>query len=159
MCSYSVWGYTRTMNDTSYKPRNMANDSSLKKTKKIQRYIAMAKNKAKQSTYGKIKHGAVLVKGGSVISSSFNKDKFSAFGNRFRRPENGPATHHAELGCIFGVDKSKTSGATLYVVRINKHDEFRLSKPCPMCHEILKFCGIRKVVYTANEKDLRCYKI
>ena len=147
------------MKGDTYKPRNITSDSSATKTKKIGRYLELAKNMARQSTYGKIKHGAVLVKGGSIISTSCNKDSFSSFGNRFRKHDCGHATHHAELGCVLGIDRSKTNGATVYVVRINREGEFRLSKPCPMCHEVLKFCGIRKVVYTVDEEEIACYKL
>ena len=128
-------------------------------SKKTMRYIRLAANAAEQSVYGKIRHGAVLVKGGSVINTSCNKSNFNSFGNRFRHHDCGHATHHAELGCILGVDKSKTMGATIYVARINKKGQLRLSKPCPMCHEVLKFCGIKKVVYTTSDNKIASYKI
>ena len=114
---------------------------------------------AGQSTYGKIKHGALLIKGGSVINASFNKDSYSSFGNRFRHQNCGRATHHAEIGCVLGIDRSKTEGATIYVVRINRSGDFRLSKPCSMCHEVLKYCGIKKVVYTVDENKIASYKL
>ena len=142
-----------------FKLRNQLPALLMEPSLKVNSFLKTAKNMARQSSYGKIRHGAVLVKGGSIISASFNKDKFSAFGNRFRKQGCGPATHHAELGCVLGIDKSKTSGSTVYVVRINKKGEYRLSKPCPMCHEILKFCGVRKVVYTKNENEIESYKL
>jgi len=145
--------------DEPFKRRNSITGTPVEVSKRQQRYIQLAKNLAHQSSYGKIKHGAVLVKGGSVISSAFNKDKFSSFGHRFRKHGCGHATHHAEIGCILGIDRSKTSGATVYVVRINRKGEYRLSKPCPMCHEVLKYCGVKKVVYTTNEKEVRSYKL
>jgi len=145
--------------DKPFKHRNYTVDSPINLSNRQKRYVQQAKSMATQSSYGKIRHGAVLVKGGSILSASFNKDKFSSFGNRFRKQGLGPATHHAEIGCILGVDKSKTTGATVYVVRVNRHGEYRLSKPCPMCHKILKFCGVKKVVYTAGDDELRCYKI
>ncbi len=142
-----------------FKLRNHLPASTVEPSLKINSFLKAAKDMALQSSYGKIRHGAVLVKGGSIISASFNKDKFSAFGNRFRMQGYGPATHHAELGCILGVDKSKTSGSTVYVVRINRKGEYRLSKPCPMCHKILKYCGVKKVVYTKNENEIESYKL
>jgi len=142
-----------------FKRRNHLPGYTVEPSLKTNSFLKTAKSMAVQSSYGKIRHGAVLVKGGSIISASFNKDKFSAFGNRFRKQGLGPATHHAELGCVLGVDRSKTVGSTVYVVRINKKGEYRLSKPCLMCHEILKFCGIKKVVYTKNENEIECYKL
>ena len=148
-----------TEDDKPFKHRNYTADTPISLSNRQKRYVELAKNMANQSSYGKIRHGAVLVKGGSVLSASFNKDKFNSFGNRFRKQGLGPATHHAEIGCILGLDRSKTAGSTVYVVRVNNHGQYRLSKPCPMCHEVLKFCGVRKVVYTAGDNELRCYKI
>ena len=128
-------------------------------SKKIQRYLDLARRMAFQSEYGKLRHGAVLVKGGSVINASCNKSNYNSFANRFRPHDRGPATHHAEIGCILGVDKSISDGATVYVVRINKQGQFKLSKPCEMCHNILKFCGIKKVVYTRDENEIDSYKL
>lgn len=128
-------------------------------SRKTQRYLDLAKRMALQSDYGKIRHGAVLVKGGSVINASFNKPNYSSFASRFREATRGPATHHAEVGCILGIDKTITEGTTVYVVRINKHGDFKLSKPCEMCHNILKFCGVKKVIYTCNENEIESYKL
>lgn len=147
------------MNIGTYKPRNFVAETPATKTKKVERYLELAKNMANQSTYGKIKHGAVLVKGGSIINAAYNKDSFSSFGSRFRKHDCGHATHHAELGCVLGIDRAKTAGATVYVVRINNEGKYRLSKPCSMCHEVLKFCGIKKVVYTVNEEEIASYKL
>lgn len=128
-------------------------------SKKTQRYLDLAKRMAFQSEYGKIRHGAVLVKGGSVLNASFNKSNYNAFADRFRKSSRGPATHHAEIGCILGIDKTMSEGATVYVVRINKQGQFKLSKPCEMCHDILKFCGVKKVVYTCDENEIDSYKL
>jgi len=128
-------------------------------SRRKKRYIELCKRVAENSESSDYRHGAVLVKGSTVLNVANNKNVHARFGKRFRKRDCGHATHHAELGCILGLDKSKTSGATVYVVRVNKQGVYRLSKPCPMCHEILKFCGVRKVVYTAGDDELRCYKI
>lgn len=145
--------------DKPFKNRNNIKGQKVKVSKKKQRYLKMAQDIASSSNYGKLRHGAVLVKGGSVINSAFNKDKFSAFGARFRSDDCGPATHHAELSCVHGLDRSKTSGANIFVVRINRAGELRLSKPCPMCHDILKFAGVKKVYYSTNNGTIEMYKL
>ncbi len=127
--------------------------------KRRQRYLELAKNVASQGTYGKYLHGAVLVQGGSVLNTSPNKDRFCSFGSKFRERSCGHATLHAELGCVLGLDRRITSGATLYVVRINREGQFRMSKPCSMCHEALTHCGVKKVVYTTNEKEVATIKL
>lgn len=52
-----------------------------------------------------------------------------------------------------------TEGATVYVARVDKAGEYKLSKPCPMCHEALKHVGVKKVVYTINNKIAGSYKL
>lgn len=132
----------------------------MKVSKKVGGYLNLAKRVAVQSEHDHFKHGAVLVKGGSVINASCNKDKFSRFGNRFRNTKVcGHATHHAELGCILGLDKNLTQGTTMYVVRMNRAGDLRLSKPCPMCEDILKFCGVKKVVYTTGDSTIKKIKL
>ena len=145
--------------DKPFKNRSNIEGEQVKVSKRMRRYLELAQNMAANSNYGKIKHGAVLVKGGSVISASFNKDKFSAFGDRFRQQGCGHATHHAELGCVLGIGKAKTSGASIFVVRVNRQGKLRLSKPCPMCHDVLKFTGVKKVYYSTNDGSIEMYKL
>ena len=106
---------------------------------------------ADQSAYPSFKHGAVLVKGSAVVNASCNKAGFNSFGARFRKKEYGTATLHAELGAILNVERSKTEGATIYVVRVNRRGEERLSKPCDMCRSALEHCGVKKVIYSTNK--------
>lgn len=126
---------------------------------KTARFMALAKNVAAQSTYGDYRHGAVLVRGGSVINTSPNKDSHCAFAKRFRRRDFGHATVHAEVGAILGLDRSTTEGTTLYVARIGKAGDFRMSKPCDMCEAILKHCGVKKVIFTIDNKEVGRYKL
>ena len=84
------------------------------------KFIQLARRVALQGSYGGYKHGAVLVKGGSIINVSHNKDKFCSFGSRFRKRDEGTATLHAELGCILNLDRSIRNGTTIYFVRDNK---------------------------------------
>ena len=142
-----------------YKNHTDIEGKLVKKTSRIERYFDLARNVAFNSPYGKIRHGAVLVKGGSVKNVSFNKDNYSYFGNRFRVKDTGPATVHAELGCILGLARSVTSGTDLYVCRVNKEGEFKYSKPCSMCHEALKHVGVKRVYYTTNDNTIEMYKL
>ena len=52
------------------------------------------------------------------------------------------------------MDRSTTTGATVYVARINKEGKARNSKPCPMCQSAMEHVGIRRVVYTDAEGDV-----
>ena len=144
---------------TKFKNHTDVVGTPVKKTSRIERYFDLTKNLAFNSQYGKIRHGAVLIKGGSVKNVSFNKDKHSSFGDRFRDKNRGHATVHAELGCILGLSRNVTSGSDLYVCRINKNGEFRYSKPCSMCHDALKHVGVKRVYYTTNDNTIEMYKL
>ena len=126
---------------------------------KIDRFMGLAARMAHQSSFPDYRHGAVLVKGNKVRSVSFNKDNYCSFGHRFRRNQEGHATLHAELGAILGLGRDITEGATIYVARVGKLNDYRLSKPCEMCHETMKYVGIKRVVYTINNKTAGSYKL
>ena len=66
---------------------------------------------------------------------------------------------HAELGAILGLDRSITEGATVFVARVGKEGDFKMSKPCSMCHAAMKHVGIKKVVYTIDDKIVGSYKL
>jgi deoxycytidylate deaminase len=120
-------------------------------SKKTKKYLELASRAAIQSNYPHFKHGAVLVKSASVISVAFNKKGYTSFGAKFRSVNRYHATLHAELASVLNVERRSTEGATVYVVRINKAGQFRLSKPCLMCEAALRYCGVKKVVYSTAE--------
>ncbi len=128
-------------------------------TGRNKRYIEYARRIAEKSQSPDYRHGALLVKGGQVINSSYNKNSYKGWATRFRDRFSGHATHHAELGCILGVDRANIKGSTIYVARIGKKGDLRMSKPCPMCTEILKNMGVRKVVYSISEGQIDCEKL
>lgn len=91
------------------------------------------------------RHGAVIVKGGRIISTGINKFR--------NNPENIPTEFiktscsvHAEVDAIRKVNDLK--GATIYVARVNKEGIGVLSRPCDNCFAEIRKAGIRKVVHT-----------
>ena len=138
-------------------------ESDPRKIKKLsksrKRYFDLAKRAAMESTYGKLRHGAVVVKGGSVVSFGFNKSNHCQFGQRFRHMDKGPATQHAEISAILGLPRSATQGADVYVVRINNDCDWRMSKPCPMCEQALRFVGVKRVFYTTGDKHYDYHRV
>ena len=69
-----------------FKGRTDVVGKKVERSKKIDRCFSLARNMAYNSPYGKIRHGALLIKGGSVLNASFNKENYSSFGRRFRSP-------------------------------------------------------------------------
>lgn len=138
----------------------MENDPS-KLSKKKQRYIELAMRIAGQTEFREYKHGAVLVRGGTVLNTSCNKNKYKAWANRFRdsKKQRGHATVHAEIGAILGLDRSITEGSTVYVVRVGRDGCLRNSKPCPMCEAAMQFVGVKKVVYSNENGGIESMRI
>jgi len=132
----------------------------MKITARHKKYLTLAAKIANQNdTCVQHRHGAVLVKGGSVLSYSTNQNALKSWVARFRHRDKGHATKHAEVGCIHNIDRSKTSGSTLYVTRISNKGNFLLSKPCPMCKRALKNAGIKRVYYTIDEEEMGILKL
>jgi tRNA(Arg) A34 adenosine deaminase TadA len=116
------------------------------------RYFELAKLEALKSEFPDFKHGAILVKGGSIISKSCNKMNSCSFGARFKTYK-GRASLHAELGTILGVPKSKTLSSTIFVVRVSKTGLLANSRPCNMCQGAMQFVGIKKVFYSISDTE------
>lgn len=113
-------------------------------SKRDRRYLNLACRLAEQSTATK-RHGAVIVKGGRVISKAYNAYINKPF---FTSPEHmDRCSVHAEVAAIRKA-KGSLKGATIYVARLNARGEERFSAPCDDCTSILNDRGIRKVVYT-----------
>lgn len=116
------------------------------------RFFALAKNIACQSEFKTFKHGAVLVRGGSVINVAHNQCVHSKLAERFKK-HNGWATRHSEINVILGVNRKVTTGADVYVVRVNNTGELKNSRPCNMCIDTMKFVGIGRVFYSISDNE------
>ena len=95
------------------------------------------------------RHGAVLYKGGSVLSLGVNtvpNDHLST--GEFTGSPSTHAETQAIRACGPDVDLSNT---TLYVARVNKNGNSMFSKPCKTCQEAIDLAGIKKVIYTTAE--------
>lgn len=97
------------------------------------------------------RHGAVVVRGGSVLSIGVNKwrNDVALANDMMDDGRSADVSVHAEIDALSRV--SNPAGATIYVARINKSGEPRLSKPCNRCAKALREAGITKVVYTTHD--------
>jgi deoxycytidylate deaminase len=111
------------------------------------------------STYGNFRHGAVLVKGGAVQSLGYNNEKYCSKGAKYRPEDKGHATYHAEISAILGVPYHITKNSMIYVARVNKMGESRISKPCSMCQAVLASQGIKKAIYSIDDHRYGIMKI
>lgn len=118
----------------------------------------LARKEAEKSPFDVFRHGAVLARGGKVINSAFNECVHSRLSDRFKKHE-GIGTRHAELSVILGIDKKVTTGADVYVVRLNPSGNLKNSRPCDMCIGVLKFVGVRRVFYSIDNNEYGVMKL
>lgn len=104
--------------------------------------------KAAELSEERQRHGAVIYKGGSLISVGTNIVANDPF---FVGEETINPKHHAEAMAIRACSKdADLSNAVIYVARINKKGEPAMSKPCLTCQEAIKVAKIKRVVYTLS---------
>lgn len=116
-------------------------------SKREQAFLALARYLAAKSQ-SRQKHGAVVVRGGSIIGTGYNKDR----NHPLRVSPEHIKTHcsrHAELEAIRDA-KWNVKGAVLYVARVNNLGQDRNSKPCVLCENIIRETEIKKVIYTRS---------
>ena len=114
----------------------------------VARYFA-TKSKARNT------HGAVVVKGGRVLGTGWNRDRNSP---NIIDPERikHDCSYHAEEVAIREAGQN-LKGAVIYVARINKQGKDRDSKPCVKCSSLIEESGIKRVIYT-SEKEIHVSK-
>lgn len=102
-------------------------------------------------------HGSVIIKGGNVISCALNHPGKCGFSEHYAY--HGGMTIHSELNAIKKVRrKIDLTGAVCYNLRIDKHGEVRMSKPCPSCEKLLANYGFKRCVFTDDFGNLEAMK-
>ena len=96
------------------------------------------------------RHGAIVVKSGRIIASSYNKtnNNPAQFCQDLFNEYRGYISTHAEVAALKTVSPQQARGATVYVARIMRDGKPGLSKPCPECAKILDELGVKKVIHT-----------
>lgn len=94
---------------------------------------------------GNQRHGAVLVRGGSLLATGINRHTNSPkiMGPEFLKTK---CSVHAEIAALRQVRSAV--GAVIYVARINPAGMPVLSAPCPACAAALSEAGVRRVIHT-----------
>lgn len=115
----------------------------------------MARKAAFQSDHPDHKHGAVLVKGGKILSVACNMVEFSKHAG-LHRPytDYTSGSLHAEIAALRSKSKDVTRGAIMYVVRIGGkgNADLMLSAPCEMCQNAMRAAGIKRVIYSVDNE-------
>ena len=107
-----------------------------------------ARKEAGKSTFSRARVGAVIIKGGRLLSSGCNQTRYSRLSAR-----NMYKSIHAEEACIIKLLRKPNglqllAGATIYITRIKKDGSCGLAKPCKSCQALIDSVGIKKVIHT-----------
>lgn len=99
------------------------------------------------------RHGAIVVRAGSVLSTGLNKWRTDMHTSRvlFDEGRRLDVSVHAEIDALSRAKHTK--GATIYIARVNRKGEPRYSKPCKNCAKAIKAAGISKIIYTTHYPD------
>lgn len=115
-------------------------------------YLSVARYFAKKST-ARNTHGAVIVKGGRVLGTGWNKNRNHP---KVVSPEHikSDCSFHAEEVAIKDAGEDNVRGAIIYVARISKSGHDRNSKPCSKCELLIERSGIKRVVFTIEAGEI-----
>lgn len=103
--------------------------------------------------------GAVITKGGKIVSSATNSVRYASYPVRYAHHDDMHSTH-AEVAAIMKVRKKvDLDGAKLWVARLKRTGDVGLSKPCPMCQEVIARHGIHRVYYTIDDNTFATWKV
>ena len=112
--------------------------------------LRLATNRAKKSNFIRARVGAVIAKGGRVLSSGCNRIGYTKYIPNREFPE----SVHAEVQAILVLLKrrkfAELAGSTMFVSRVNSSNDTRLAAPCPDCQKLIRSVAIRKVIYTTD---------
>lgn len=115
----------------------------------------IAEKEALKSTFYKHRLGAVIVKGNRILSTGFNEIRYAK--------EIGNSTLHAEQAAILKLLKagrqSELVGASIYVSRFTKAGKLGCSKPCEMCHELIRSVGLSRIHYLNESGEAKEMKL
>lgn len=94
----------------------------------------------------KQRHGAVIVKGGKIVTFGFNTSRNLSVtdlpGNDY--------TYHAEHNAIKTASREVLQGSRLYVARLSRRGLPALSRPCDYCMNTILRAGIKEIIYSVS---------
>ena len=105
---------------------------------KMKRWFKLALKQTQKSTHSKHKVGAVIIKGGAVLSAAHNRGAWWRCG---------------ELRAI--KIKGNYEGATILVARSN----MGCSRPCIRCQKVIKEAGIKSMGYINKQGNFVLEKV
>jgi deoxycytidylate deaminase len=110
-------------------------------------FINIATDEAQKSDH-KQKVGCVIFDKKRILSKGHNTSQKSVkkLHPKFQRY---PFSVHAEVDAIIKAKKD-LKGSSILVIRLNKNNQFRLSKPCAKCLAYIEYIGIKNIYYSID---------
>lgn len=109
----------------------------------MRRWIRSALKIARNGRHPEFKFGAIVIRGGSVISRAANFSRPYGIDNR---------GFHAEERAL---NESKNyKGATLIVACRTNSGRNHISRPCEICMKLIEQKGITKIIYLNREGNI-----
>lgn len=116
-------------------------------SKRDRHFLNIAIEAAKNSDC-RVRHGAVLVKNGNVLSIGTNKMRNHP--NVLGEFTKNKASYHAEAAALSRVQDP--SGAVLYSARVFRNGTPALAKPCMECQTLIDSYGIKRTIFTVDAR-------
>jgi deoxycytidylate deaminase len=111
--------------------------------------IELAIAAARRSNFERAPMGACLFRRRRILGVGHND------GNRYQgkiRTTCWQSSLHAEVSALLDAlkrhDAKKLKGASIVVVRLNRHGELRLAKPCDSCMRVLTSFEIGRIIFS-----------
>lgn len=126
---------------------------SLSPSKQTERWIERAAHLAvNDACSGEYNLGAIIVKGGSVLSVGTNRRR----NDPLYLPDmpRGDWSFCAEETALGRVKNAGARGATMYVARVTPGGRWGLARPCDKCAELIIDAGINKICYTTAKNSM-----
>lgn len=108
----------------------------------------------------RIRHGAIIIKGGNIIGQGINSMKNHPMAflpiimGESNREIGNVLTIHAEMQAIKSVkNKKNLKGSVMFVGRLSLDQKERMSCPCESCEFYIKKYQIQKVVYSIGNNE------
>lgn len=110
-------------------------------------FLKLAIDEAQKSNH-KQRVGCVIFNKKILLSKGYNTTQKSVK-KLHPRYQRFPNSVHAEVDAIIKARKY-LKGSTLLVIRINKNNQLRISKPCFNCMTYINHVGIKNIYYSID---------
>ena len=122
--------------------------------KRTSKFVGLALAESARSTYQRVRMGAVIARGSSLISAGANLATSHPLQKKYNDlvARLAPAHNlHAELHAIIRARGESLHGAHLYVARLDRRGMWASSRPCPACRMAIRMAGITLVTFTSPD--------